>query len=111
MCCFQPTLTSLTSPRRRRIEPSPSSDPSLTFLHHLCIDVTPLSPLPLPSYLAELNATSLESFGKHLNLLQPPYQKQIGRDVYALCYVEGPDGVVVELMRREGDMLPGAGIL
>mgnify|MGYP003476685665 CR=1 FL=1 len=57
----------------------------------------------LTLYLESLNRTSIERFGKGLNVVVPPRQQIIGCDVYELCFLHDADGCLVELLYRIGN--------
>ncbi|GMH53998.1 hypothetical protein TrLO_g12783 [Triparma laevis f. longispina] len=80
--------------------------PLVTGLNHIAF----LSPSPLSSYLPLLSSISETLFNKKIKILQEPIQKQINREIWEMCFIEGPDSVIVELMFRCGVLDEGIGI-
>ena len=55
----------------------------------------------LDDWLRALNATSLQEFGKTLNVGLPPRQQRMGPfDVFEIAFLYDPDGSLVELLYR-----------
>lgn len=80
-------------------------------LNHLAINVTGYE--SIYDFLVELNDESERIFERSIKIVKPPYQHIIGQDVYALAFVRGPDGVLLEFLWYEttlpGKMLPAWG--
>jgi len=62
-------------------------------------------PVSLSGWISQLNATSVQTFGKSLRVALMPQQQLIGRDVYELAFLYDADGCLVELLNLQGRSL------
>jgi hypothetical protein len=58
----------------------------------------------LADWVSQLNASSVERFGKSLRVALEPRQQMIGRGVYELAFLYDADGCLVELLRCTGGL-------
>eukprot|EP00633_Aureoumbra_lagunensis_P011049 CAMPEP_0197329194 /NCGR_PEP_ID=MMETSP0892-20130614/5538_1 /TAXON_ID=44058 ORGANISM="Aureoumbra lagunensis, Strain CCMP1510" /NCGR_SAMPLE_ID=MMETSP0892 /ASSEMBLY_ACC=CAM_ASM_000538 /LENGTH=156 /DNA_ID=CAMNT_0042825675 /DNA_START=182 /DNA_END=649 /DNA_ORIENTATION=- len=72
-------------------------------LNHVAIDVSNTSSDmdSLSDFLRMLNDYSEQTFQRSLGLVHKPYQQMIGQDVFELCFIRDPDGVLLELIRYQ----------
>lgn len=88
-------------------------------LNHFALDVTNNIPRPnnddgasadgtacalyqLQEWLDDLNALSIDKFGKSLRVALSPTKRIIGRDVYEMAFLYDADGALVELLNHSG---------
>lgn len=88
-------------------------------LNHFALDVTADIPRPdndegasddgsacalyqLQQWMDDLNASSLETFGKTLRVALSPTKRIIGREVYEMAFLYDADGTLVELLNHSG---------
>jgi catechol 2,3-dioxygenase-like lactoylglutathione lyase family enzyme len=55
----------------------------------------------LADWISQLNATSVERFGKTLRVALEPQQQIIGQGVYELAFLSDADGCLVELLHQQ----------
>jgi catechol 2,3-dioxygenase-like lactoylglutathione lyase family enzyme len=76
--------------------------------NHLALDVTEsIKSLKLESiteWLACLNQTSIDTFGKTLRIAVEPYQTMIGKGVYELAFLYDADGALIELLHLQTEL-------
>eukprot|EP00613_Pedinella_sp_CCMP2098_P005083 CAMPEP_0171595160 /NCGR_PEP_ID=MMETSP0990-20121206/1158_1 /TAXON_ID=483369 /ORGANISM="non described non described, Strain CCMP2098" /LENGTH=173 /DNA_ID=CAMNT_0012156065 /DNA_START=177 /DNA_END=698 /DNA_ORIENTATION=- len=84
----------------KRLDLSSPENTGMTGLNHITIDVTARSKTVggLSQMLIRLNEDSELRFNQSIHLLVPPYQQIIGQDVVELAFIQGPDGIQVELV-------------
>lgn len=90
-------------------------------LNHFALDVTGNIPRPdndggaaddgsacalyqLQEWMDDLNALSLEEFGKSLRIALKPIKRIIGREVYEMAFLYDADGTLVELLNHSGTL-------
>lgn len=92
-------------------------------LNHLALDVTNCIPrsddnddaavsadgnacelYQLREWMDDLNALSIEEFGKSLRVAMSPSKRIIGREVYEMAFLFDADGTLVELMNHSGTL-------
>lgn len=72
-------------------------------MNHVALDVSDVSD-DLTEFLGRLNADSERLFEKSLKLALKPYQQIIGQEVFELAFVSDPDGVLIELVRKQATL-------
>lgn len=90
-------------------------------LNHLALDVTGCIPRPdndggaseggtacalyqLQEWMDDLNAHSIEKFGKSLRVALSPTKRIIGMEVYEMAFLYDADGALVELLNHSGTL-------
>lgn len=90
-------------------------------LNHFALDVTHNIPRPdnddgassegtacalyqLQEWMDDLNALSIDKFGKSLRVALPPTKRIIGREVYEMAFLYDADGSLVELLNHSGTL-------
>lgn len=58
----------------------------------------------LSTYLARLNTTSVNRFGKTLRVAVEPKQQLIGNEVYELAFLYDADGCLIELLHKQAQL-------
>lgn len=88
-------------------------------LNHFALDVTGCIPRPnnddgasedgtafalyqLKEWMDDLNALSLDKFGRTLRVALEPTKRIIGREVYEMAFLYDADGALVELLNHSG---------
>jgi catechol 2,3-dioxygenase-like lactoylglutathione lyase family enzyme len=89
-------------------------------LNHLALDVTSCIPrskgedaaessdgntcqlYQLQEWMEDLNALSIDKFGKSLRVAMAPSKRIIGREVYEMAFIFDADGTLVELLNHSG---------
>jgi catechol 2,3-dioxygenase-like lactoylglutathione lyase family enzyme len=89
-------------------------------LNHLALDVTDCIPrsvggesaessdgntcrlYQLQDWMDDLNALSIDKFGKSLRVAMAPSKRIIGREVYEMAFIFDADGTLVELLNHSG---------
>jgi catechol 2,3-dioxygenase-like lactoylglutathione lyase family enzyme len=89
-------------------------------LNHLALDVTGCIPrsvgeesaessdgdtcqlYQLQGWMDDLNARSIDKFGKSLRVAMAPSKRIIGREVYEMAFIFDADGTLVELLNHSG---------
>jgi catechol 2,3-dioxygenase-like lactoylglutathione lyase family enzyme len=73
--------------------------------NHLALDVTPAMQergfSELSDWMRDLNATSVNMFGKSLRVALEPRQQIIGDSVYELAFLYDADGALVEFVHKQ----------
>lgn len=88
-------------------------------LNHLALDVTrgvasiggggdePSSSCQLyqlQEYMDDIDALSMQKFGKTLRVALPPTKRIIGREVYEMAFIYDADGSLIELLNHSGTL-------
>ncbi|GMI18992.1 hypothetical protein TeGR_g12027 [Tetraparma gracilis] len=101
-----PLLELIEAPPRPPLPKAPRKHPPPPLgLNHLCLDV---SPAPLGPVLSALQASSLLLHNRTVAVARQPRQQIVGGAVYELCFLEDPDGGLVELLSRGATLEEGA---
>ena len=58
----------------------------------------------LAMYLEQLNAASLQRFGKSLRIALQPKQQLIGNEVFELAFLYDADGCLIELLHKQTEL-------
>lgn len=58
----------------------------------------------LAGWMAKLNQTSFERFGRSLRVALPPRQQMIGQSVYELAFIYDADGSLIEFLHKQGEV-------
>lgn len=80
--------------------------------NHMAIDVTAQikgtsssnNMQDLADWMAQLNETSMQTFGKSLRVAVPPRQQMIGRNVFELAFIYDADGCLIEFLHKQGQV-------
>ena len=90
-------------------------------LNHLALDVTNCIPRPtnddnasvdgtacalyqLQEWMDDLNALSIDKFGKSLRVALSPTKRIVGREVYEMAFIYDADGSLVEVLNHSGTL-------
>ena len=89
-------------------------------LNHLALDVTNCIPRPndnnaskegtacalyqLQEWMDDLDALSIDKFGKSLRVALSPTKRIIGKQVYEMAFIYDADGSLVELLNHSGEL-------
>jgi len=90
-------------------------------LNHLALDVTNCIPRPdnddnasnegtacalyqLQEWMDDLDALSIDKFGKSLRVALSPIKRIIGKQVYEMAFIYDADGSLVELLNHSGEL-------
>lgn len=90
-------------------------------LNHFALDVTNCIPRPdnddgasaggkacalyqLQEWMDDLNALSIDKFGRTLRVALAPTKRIIGREVYEMAFLYDADGALVELLNHSGTL-------
>jgi len=69
-------------------------------LYHISLDVTRLC-VDINDFIHYIQADSMKRFDKSIMVLLPPKQQMMGRLVVQMAYIKDPNGVILELIRRQ----------
>jgi hypothetical protein len=56
----------------------------------------------LQDWMDDLNALSIDKFGKSVRVAMAPSKRIIGREVYEMAFIFDADGTLVELLNHSG---------
>ena len=90
-------------------------------MNHLALDVTSCIPRPdnddnaaskgtacalyqLQEWMDDLDALSIDKFGKSLRVALSPIKRIIGKQVYEMAFIYDADGALVELLNHSGEL-------
>ncbi|KAL7566475.1 hypothetical protein ACA910_000949 [Epithemia clementina (nom. ined.)] len=112
-----PSFMLQEEPGTRKLALDLAKRPELLGWNHMALDVTEQvvkqrsnnnnngrNNATLSKYMEQLNATSLERFGKTLRVALEPQQKLIGNEVYELAFLYDADGCLIELLHKQAEL-------